>query len=142
MGEGGVEIKADTVLDADLTCAQGPALVLVADGVVLDLGGHTVSGAPGGVTEGPGIMLRNVSGCTLRNGRVTKFDAGVAIHGGAGNLVEGVTVEDNIGTPDSDFGDGIVINDSRDNVLRGNVVRRNGPFSGISLGPRASTRST
>jgi parallel beta-helix repeat protein len=143
MGDGGsvscgMEISGDTVLDADLTCTDGPALVIVADGVVLDLGGHTVSGAPGGVTEGPGIMLRNVSGCTVRNGTVTKFDAGVAIQGGSGNVVEEMTVEDNIGTPDSDFGDGIVINDSRDNTVRGNLVRRNGPFSGISLGPRAT----
>src|SRR3954447_20592231 len=138
MGEGGVEISGDTLLDADVTAAQGPALVVVADGVVLDLGGHTVSGAPGGVTEGPGILLRDVSRCTVRNGTVTGFDAGVAIQGGTANLVEGMTVQDNIGTPDSDYGDGIVVNDSRENVVRGNVVRRNGPFSGISLGPRAS----
>src|SRR3954452_17650843 len=107
MTAGGLEITDDTVLDADITCAEGPALLIVADNVVLDLGGHTVSGAPGGVTEGPGIMLRNVSGCTVRNGTVTKFDAGVAIQGGSANVVEDLTIEDNIGTPDSDFGDGI-----------------------------------
>lgn len=134
---GGAEISGDTVLDADLTCVDGPALVIVADGVTLDLGGHTVSGAPGGVSEGPGILLRDVRGCTVRNGIVTRFDAGVAIQGGAGNVVEDITAQDNIGTPDSDYGDGIVINDSRENVVRRNVVRRNGPFSGISLGPRA-----
>ena len=53
MGDGGsvscgVGITGDTVLDADLTCTQGPELVIVADGVVLHLGGHTVCEAPGG----------------------------------------------------------------------------------------------
>ncbi len=134
----GAEVSGDTVLGADMVCAQGPALVVVADGVVLDLAGHTVSGAPGGVTEGPGILLRNVTGCTVRNGTVSGFDAGVVIQGGAGNVVEAMTVEDNLGTPDGDFGDGIVLNESSENTVRGNVVRRNGPFSGISLGPRAT----
>lgn len=121
-----------------MVCAAGPALVIVADGVTLDLGGHTVAGAPGGVTEGPGILLRGVTGCTVRNGTVQRFDAGVVVEGGSGNLVEGLTVQDNIGTPDGDYGDGIVLNNSHDNVVRGNVVRRNGPFSGISLGPDAA----
>lgn len=133
----GMEISGDTVLDADLFCKQGPALVIVADGVTLDLGGHTVSGDPNS-TEGPGIVLRGVTGSTVRNGTVTGFEAGVAIQGGAGNVVEGLNIQDNLGTPGADFGDGIVINDSRDNIVRGNVVRCNGPFSGISLGPHAS----
>ena len=134
----GIEISADTTLEADLVCEQGPALVIVADGVTLDLGGHTVEGGARFGSDGPGIMLRNVSGCTVRNGTVQKFEAGVAVEGGAGNVIEGLTVQDNLGTPDSDYGDGIVLNASRDNVVRGNTVRRNGPFSGISLGRGAS----
>ena len=134
----GIEITADTTLEADLVCERGPALVIVADGVTLDLGGHTVEGGARFGSDGPGIMLRSVSGCTVRNGTVQKFEAGVAVEGGAGNVIEGLTVQDNLGTPDSDYGDGIVVNASRDNVVRGNTVRRNGPFSGISLGRGAS----
>ena len=130
----GAPIDRDTVLEGDLACERGPALVVVADGVTLDLGGHTVSGAPGLVERGPGIVLRAVTGCTVRNGTVQSFDAGVAVEGGAGNVIEGLTVQDNVGSPDGEFGDGIVITNSRDNVVRGNVVRRNGPFSGIALG--------
>ncbi len=135
---GGREISSDTVLDEDVVSDEGPALVVVADGVTLDLGGHTLSAAARFRTKGPGVLLRRVSGCTVRNGTVQHFEAGVAVEGGAGNVIEGVTVQDNIGSPDGLFGDGIVINDSRDNVVRDNVVRRNGPFSGISLGRGAS----
>ncbi|MDQ4068524.1 MAG: right-handed parallel beta-helix repeat-containing protein [Actinomycetota bacterium] len=135
---GGREISSDTVLDDDLVPGEGPALVIVADGVTLDLGGHTLSAAARFRTKGPGILLRGVSGCTVRNGTVQNFEAGVAVEGGSGNLIEGLTVQDNIGSPDGDFGDGIVINDSRENIVRDNLVRGNGPFSGISLGRGAS----
>jgi hypothetical protein len=131
----GAEISRDTVLDADLVCERGPAFVIVADGVTLDLGGHTVTGG----REGPGVVLRGVTGSTVRNGTIQRFEAGVAVQGGAGNRIEELTVQDNLGDPDGDFGDGIVINDSQRNVVRANIVRRNGPFSGISLGPRASS---
>ncbi|MDQ3898289.1 MAG: right-handed parallel beta-helix repeat-containing protein [Actinomycetota bacterium] len=130
----GVEIAEDTVLTEDVVCDQGPALVLVADDVTLDLGGHTVRARSRFRTKGPGILLRGVTGCTVRNGTVRHFEAGIAVDGGARNTIEGLTVEENVGSPDGDYGDGIVINNSRDNVVRANVVRDNGPFSGISLG--------
>ena len=132
-----VEITVDTTLGDDVVCERGPAFVLAADGITLDLGGHTVSGQGVLGERGPGILLREVTGCTVRNGTVQTFDAGVAIEGGAGNTIEGLTVQDNVGSHDGDYGDGIVVNRSRDNRIQGNVVRRNGPFSGISLGPRA-----
>ncbi len=129
----GVEITEDTTLDGDLACASGPALVVAADNVTLDLGGHTVSGDAQAPTGGPGILLRSVSGCTVRNGTVEHFQAGVVIAGGERNVVEGLTVQDNIGPADGDFGDGIVLDASTDSRIAGNTVRRNGPFSGISL---------
>jgi hypothetical protein len=134
----GTEITADTMLGADMVCERGPALVITADNVTLDLGGHTVSGTPAPFERGPGILFRGVTGSVVRNGTVQGFDAGVAIEGGGGNVVEGLTVQDNVGSTDGDYGDGIVINRSRENRVQGNVLRRNGPFSGISLGPEAS----
>ncbi|MDQ6726641.1 MAG: right-handed parallel beta-helix repeat-containing protein, partial [Actinomycetota bacterium] len=134
----GSEISADTTLDRDLVRDGGPALVIVADGVTLDLGGHTVSGPPDVRGRGPGILLRGVSGATVRNGTVQRFDAGVAVQGGGGNVIEGLVVENNLGSNDGDFGDGIVVNNSTGNRIQDNVLRSNGPFSGISLGPGAS----
>ena len=55
------------------------------------------------VGDGPGIDISGRSGVTVRNGTITQFDAGVAITGGSGN-----TISDNL-------------------------VRNNGPYSGISL---------
>jgi len=129
----GKEITADTTLDGNLVCTDGPALIVTADNVVLDLGGFTVSGHGAATTAAPGILLRNVKGVTVRKGTIEHFGAGIAIAGGANNTIQNVTVQDNIGEPDGDFGDGITISGSNGNHIQGNTVRRNGPFSGISL---------
>lgn len=129
----GQEIAEDTTLDGDLMCAGGPALVVTADNVTLDLGGHTVSGHLDAVAGGPGILLRGVRGVTVRKGTVQHFGAGVVIEGGGGNVVQNLTVRDNIGAVGGDFGDGIVIDGSSENRIQGNTVQRNGPFSGISV---------
>lgn len=135
--ECGREVTQNTTLDRDLVCGRGPAFVVAADGVTLDLGGRTVScSAPAG-SRGPGILLKGVSRATVRNGTVERFDAGVVVEGGGANVVESVTVRDNVGSPDGDFGDGIVVTDSRENRIEANTVERNGPYSGISLGPQA-----
>jgi len=130
---GGQEITTDVTLDGDLVCETGPALIIAADNVTLDLGGFTVTGSGPASVNGPGILFRAVKGSTVRNGTVTRFGAGVAITGGSANVVTNLTVADNVGTRDGDFGDGIVITDSADNRIESNTVQRNGPYSGISL---------
>lgn len=129
----GREITTDTTLEGDLTCESGPALVIAADNVTLDLGGHTISGQGGQARGAPGILLRGVSGATVRNGTVQNFGAGVVVEGGRRNLVQNVIAQDNVGDLGSDFGDGIVVNNSNDNRIEGNTVVRNGPYSGIAL---------
>ena len=129
----GQEITTDTTLDSDLTCASGPALIIAADNIVLDLAGHTISGDPKGGSNTPGILFRGVSGSTVRNGTVQHFGAGVALEGGARNVVQNITSQDNIGPDSGDFGDGIVVQDSKQNRIEGNTIVRNGPYSGISL---------
>ncbi|MDQ2826822.1 MAG: right-handed parallel beta-helix repeat-containing protein [Actinomycetota bacterium] len=129
----GQVITANTTLTGDLTCTEGPALIVAADNVVLDLGGFTISGHGAASAGAPGILLRNVKGVTVRKGTIAHFGAGIAIAGGANNVVQNVTVQDNVGEPDGDFGDGITMSDSSGNRIQGNVVRRNGPFSGISM---------
>jgi parallel beta-helix repeat protein len=128
----GQEIKANTTLDGDLSGSGGPALIITADNVVLDLGGHTITGK-GSAAAFPGIVLRNVKGVTVRKGTVKGFGAGVSIDRGSKNLIENMTCQDNIGSTEGDFGDGITLKDSNSNIIRGNTLRENGPFSGISL---------
>jgi len=129
----GKEITANTTLDGNLDCTSGPALIVTADNIVLDLGGFTITGEGTGASGAPGILLRNVKGVTVRKGTIKGFGAGVAIAGGANNVIENLTVEDNVGSTEGDFGDGITIKDTTGNTIRGNTVRRNGPFAGISV---------
>jgi parallel beta-helix repeat protein len=127
--------------------------------VTLDLNGHTLRGDPAAraAAQRPtdpdqskdraGIVLRRVSGSTVRDGTVEQFDAGIAIRGGSGNVVDNVTVQDNINyrvvtgvdadpgptTPSCDYGDGIAVFNSEANVVEDSRIVNNGPLSGVSL---------
>ncbi|MGI9022995.1 MAG: right-handed parallel beta-helix repeat-containing protein [Acidimicrobiales bacterium] len=129
----GQEVTADLTLDANLVCTSGPALIIAADNITVDLAGFTISGEGPGPATAPGVVFRNVKGSTLQKGTITGFGAGVAINGGTGNVVQNITVADNVGVAGGDFGDGIVVTESSENHIMGNTVARNGPFSGIAL---------
>jgi parallel beta-helix repeat protein len=73
-------------LDHDLTCPAN-GILINASNVVLDLGGHTLSGpAPTGTT-GQGVrgvvVFQNRTGVTVRNGVIRGFDSGVDVLPGA-----------------------------------------------------------
>lgn len=129
----GQEIKESTTLQGDLVCSSSPALIIAADNVTLDLNGFSITGKGAATKDGPAILFRNVKGSTVQKGTIQRFAAGVAIAGGANNVVQNLTVTDNVGAGDSEFGDGITISDSSGNRVQGNTVARNGPYSGISL---------
>lgn len=128
----GQTITQSTTLDSDVGPCTGTGIRIGANNITLDLGGRTVFGrnTPG---EGPGILVLNRTGVTIRNGRVIMFDAGVVLQGGSGHTVSNVVAQDNIGTRASDFGDGIAVFDSSNNLIRRNRAQHNGVFSGISL---------
>jgi hypothetical protein len=91
-------ITQDTTLTADLNCS-GDGLMIAADGVTLDLAGHSITGpGPGsgcavtacrfyngvlvggtGTGQAPRPSVRNV---TVENGTIRGFDAGVFGWGG------------------------------------------------------------
>lgn len=161
----GQVVTASTTLDADLVCPNGNGLVLQGNGLVLNLNGHTIRGqldsrtvsqptglGDNGVIGGPyttrfargqfvGIDIRGSRNVVVGPGTVKNFAAGVVINGFTGggyNTVRGLTVEENIGPPDSEFfGDGIMILESSNNRVGLNTVRNNGPFDGIGLLGRA-----
>ncbi|WP_136519794.1 right-handed parallel beta-helix repeat-containing protein [Cellulomonas telluris] len=68
----GDTLTRDTVLAADLTCADGPGLRL-APGVSLDLGGHTLRG-PG---HGVGVEVATAGTAAVRGGTVAGWATGV-----------------------------------------------------------------
>ena len=140
----GSVITQSTTLTRDIgPCNQG-GLVIGADNVTLDLGGHTVMGkARSG--DGVGVSIVGHSGVTVTDGTVEAFDAGVQIMGGGGNTVTALTAKGNVGVVhfNSKFGvgDGIEIDLSSDNTVSGDTVLLNGPFSGISVVGDASNPS-
>ena len=149
----GTVITKSITLTADVGPCPGEGIVIAANNITVDLGGHRISGNPR-VRVSPdkaGITLRMVSGVTLKNGTVRGFDAGVVIRGGTKNVVRGVTARNNVNyrmitgrdsqpediTPDvgpyCDLGDGIAVINSNKNVLQANTLVGNGPFSAIAL---------
>jgi parallel beta-helix repeat protein len=100
----GQTITVDTTLTADLTGCVGPGLVIGADGITLDLAGHTLAGdgradaCPGnlfcdvGVDDGAGYSDVTVTG----GGTVRGFVVGVQAAAPANNLrLERLTIRDN-----------------------------------------------
>lgn len=89
--ECGATIKQDTVLKRDLQNCPGNGLVVAKRGVVLDLNGHTVDGTGGGT----GILVSGVKRVTVKNGRVTDFEQGVAFDQAPKGFVKRVTSSEN-----------------------------------------------
>ncbi len=137
--ECGEVITEHTVLANDVGPCPDNGIVVGADRIRLDLNGHRVFGTPD-AGDGAGVLLRQRTGVHVTGGTVSNFDAGVAIVGGSGNKVTDITARDNIGHTgtsgggeDVQFGDGIAILSSTDNLVARNRVIHNGPFSGIGL---------
>jgi parallel beta-helix repeat protein len=131
-------ITADTVLSDDVGPCSDGGLVVAADGVTLDLDGHTVFGTAD-AGDGVGVTLDGVSGAGVMNGTITGFDAGIFVQGGGANELARLHVLRNGWTPGvarpasgQSFGDGIVLNSDR-NLLHHNLVAGNGPNDGIGI---------
>lgn len=147
----GDTITQDTTLDSDVGPCLGTTsgIIIGDDGVTLDLNGHDVIGDPNLDGErAEGIIIRDRQDVTVTSsqsgGTVRDFDAGVTITSQSTNVtVENIEARDNIGNPSvSDFGDGIVLFNSSDNVIRNNTVDHNGPFDGIGVVGGDSARNT
>lgn len=127
----GQTIVTDTVLTGDVgPCSAG--IVIGADNITFDLRGHHIIGVLA-TGEGPGVLIKGRSGVHVLNGTVRDFDAGVAIESASGSTVAELTLLANVGSSSGFYGDGVVLVSSHENRLVRNVLRRNGPFSGISL---------
>ncbi|MEV4091839.1 right-handed parallel beta-helix repeat-containing protein [Streptosporangium saharense] len=74
----GTVVTSDLVLTADLVCS-GTALVVGADGLRIDLAGHTLRG-PDGV--GSGIEVGDRDKTTVDNGTISGFASGISATGG------------------------------------------------------------
>ncbi len=143
MGCGAV-ITATTTLTADVGPCPGDGLVIGANNITLNLNGHTISGTGAGDGSHAGIRLTARSGVRIAGtpgSTVRGFSAGVAIIGGSGDRVSGLTIRDNVG-PISDqaiFGDGVAVFFSANNTIIDNTITHNGVYDGVGiLGPNSN----
>jgi parallel beta-helix repeat protein len=140
----GMRVTASFTLANDLTCA-GDGLVIAADNLTVDLGGHTLAGPGMGPQTWPlpqldsvGVRVSGQSGLTVRNGKTAAFSTGIYfvdttastidnvttqhnrfgfyIHNSSHNTVKGSDVEFNIY--------GLHLQSSDDNLLQGNLLAR------------------
>lgn len=135
----GQVVTSRIVLAADVGPCADNGVVVGADDVVLDLGGHHVYGFPdpsGPASDVAGVVLAGRHGVTVRNGTVSDFDAGLAVLGGGSNTLQGLTLRDNLGANDAFnalFGDGVFVDSSTSNLIQNNTVSDNGIFDGIGI---------
>ena len=81
----GQTITADTTLDSDLTKCKGPGITIGADGITLDLNGHTIEGAG----KGSGVLnLAGHDGVTIGGGSIRGFAGSIAIVGATDNRMQ------------------------------------------------------
>ena len=135
----GQVITQSTTLDADVGPCPDNGIVLGADNITLDLGGHTIFGTAGS-GDGAGVLLDHRQGVTVRGGTVTQFDGGVVILGGGSNTVSNIHAAHNVGASEghppaesTDYGDAIPVQASSNNAILANTTEDNGPFSGIGV---------
>ena len=132
----GMTVTQTLTLAADIGPCPGDGLIVGANGVHINLNGHTISGDYSHTGQHVGIRATSMKDARITGGTVTGFDAGIALISGSNNIVTGMTVANNQGGQDTfsdTFGDGIVMFASSRNTITGNTVVNNGPFDGIAM---------
>lgn len=136
-------ITANEVLHNDIGPCHEDGLIVSASNITLDLNGHTIFGEGGQVVvhQAAGVRILNQTNVVVKNGVIRDFYHGVRVTQGGNNLVTQLRTINNQG------GNGVVLENSRDNVVEGNTVIGNGRFSGVSTFdsvflPPASARNT
>lgn len=131
----GSTIVTSTTLDSDVGPCPGDGIVIGADNVTLDLGGHTVLGSGLG-SSGLGIRARAMSGVVIKGpGTVRGFRVGISVAESRQVTVEAVNVlENGLPRPETDFdlNDGIRIVASSQVTVQANNAARNGD-DGVNL---------
>jgi parallel beta-helix repeat protein len=125
----GTTIAADTKLHSDLVGCPAAGIVIGADGITLDLNGHTIAGSLSGAAG-----IDNSAGhdrVTIKNGAVRNFTNGVLLQANAtGDVVRGLTLVSDNSTGAAD--NGVLIFDGDHNEIEHNSI--SGSLNGIFLG--------
>lgn len=124
----GTTILANLTLDHDLTC-PGNGLIVGADGITINLNGHTIVGPGSGV----GISVSNRTGVVIVGGTVKNFLAGVQLVNSTA-----IVVKENRFTGNQDA---VFLIGSRGSTIKENTAWQNSRV-GVMLRPSGIRNST
>jgi parallel beta-helix repeat protein len=120
----GEVITVDTTLDSDLVDCPDEGLVIGADGITLDMNGHTIDGDGISPVSCPvegracDVGVDNTaghSGVTIEGGSIQQFTAGVVVTGGDGNQLRRLTISQTTN-------EAIAVADATNTVIDGNTM--------------------
>ena len=137
----GEVITKNTTLNSDIGPCGGDGVIIGADGITLNLNGHSIIGDALQRDDMVGIKVPLRTSVTIENGSVTGFDEGIFVNSGGGNTITNMKVHDNIGpftNPNGqggfpDFGDGILLQHSAANKVLNSTISHNGLYDGIGI---------
>jgi parallel beta-helix repeat protein len=139
-----MRVTASFTVANDLSC-QGDGLVIAADNVTVDLGGHTLTGPGMGPQTWPlpqldsvGVRVSGRTGVTIRNGKTVAFSTGIYFVDTTASTIDDVTTQHNrfgfyihnsahntVKASDVQFNIyGLHLQSSDDNLLQGNLLAR------------------
>ena len=120
----GVTVFANVTLDHDLACA-GDGLIVGADGIRINLDGHTIAGSGVGI----GITVRGRQDVTVSGGTVRGFVTGVMVAASTGVVIKGNRFTQNR--------EAVFLSASSGNVIKENLAWQN-QLRGLMLRPNSS----
>jgi parallel beta-helix repeat protein len=112
----GAIITGDLRLDHDVVCAAD-GIVIGADGIRIDLNGHTLAGSGAGV----GILVTGRTDVTIAGGAVRNFAAAVRLNNSTGIVIRQNEFTDNAEALDLQAG--AIGNTVKENVFRDSTMR-------------------
>jgi len=86
----GTVVVADLTLTGDMVCPGVDALIVGADGVTIDLGGHEIVNTGGGIVSG--VKSLGFDGVTVRDGAITGFYRNVHLEDAHSTSIEDLAV--------------------------------------------------
>jgi parallel beta-helix repeat protein len=118
----GDTITVSTTLTRDLVGCAGNGLVIGADGITIDLAGHSIRGI--NARGSSGIVDNGHAGVTIANGKIADFFAsGVSLHGAPRSIVRDVrVVRIGAGGVEPETSAGILIEASAETRVSGSTI--------------------
>ncbi len=146
----GQVITVSTTLAGDVGPCPGNGIIVRADHITLNLGGHKLFGVGDESDDRVGVRMPRTTASTVTNGEIAGFSTGVYINGapvapgpfvGGSNVLSKLNIHDNYAPPQTgNFGDAVFISNSGYNRVTRSTMAHNGYFDAVFLQGGAETR--